>query len=108
MTANALPKVLACAVVLALAPVGAARGDEFELSKSDAQLIGKAITNHAHPTGDNPAYLKHTISKDKANRYTISMKTEYYGAFTGKRYVAEIEIKIDTDTGGKGGFEILD
>jgi hypothetical protein len=108
MKPNALLKAIGCAIAVTLCFAGSARSANFELEKKDAVFIGKLITSTAHPTGKNPAYVDHTVAKDKTDRYTITVNTVYYGALSGKKYSAKIKVRIDTDTGGKGGFEILD
>ena len=89
-------KLTVCSVALIVASTAPAA--DLAISAKDAQMIAKSTVSAAHPTGERPALLKHALSKDedRENRYTLTLRAEYYGALSGKRYVADIEIKFDT------------
>ncbi len=86
-------------VMAALLSAGCAErapAQEFELPKQDARQIAKAIISAAHPTATNAALLKFDVTKDKEkkDRYTVSMKIEFYGKISNRRYVGDAELRI--------------
>jgi hypothetical protein len=72
-----------------------------------ATIVGEKIVNAAHPTGKRVGYVRHELKDDpkKENRKLLNIKMEYFGAVTGKRYVTEIDIKIEVS---RTGWEVLD
>ena len=102
------------ALVALLCPL-AVRADETKLNKLKqankedklVTMLGELVVHAAHPTGQKVGYVKHELKDDpkKENRKNLTLKMEYFGKLTGKRYLSEIEIKIDT---GKTGWEVID
>jgi hypothetical protein len=91
------------AAVLLLAGTARAADDISFKKRGDGEKlfvthVGEAILHAAHTTAKKPALLK-------VNRTELSVKMEYYGAVTGKRYVAEIVVKIDSSN--KDAWEVL-
>jgi len=78
------------------------RGDA---EKQFVTRVGQAIVHAAHPTAKKRALLKYEFTTPKANRTELAIKMEYYGAVTGKRYVADIVVKIDSSN--KDAWEVL-
>jgi len=101
---------LALGVLLLL--VGAARADD-DLSfkkrgdgeKQFVARVGEAVIHAAHTTAKKVALLKYEFTNPKPNRTELAIKMEYYGVVTGKRYVADIVVKIDTSN--KDSWEVL-
>jgi hypothetical protein len=67
--------------------------------------VGEAIVKAAHGTARKIALLKYDYSHPKPNRTELTLKMEYSGAVTGKRYVADIVLKIDSSD--KEAWEVL-
>ena len=112
LTRPALPALLA-ALTFSLAgtsPAVAAeenisfkrRGDE---EKRFVRTVGTAIIKAAHKTSKKIELVKHEYTKPKANRTDLTIKMEYHGAVSGKRYVADIVVKIDSSN--KDAWEVL-
>ncbi|HEY7308601.1 MAG TPA: hypothetical protein VH643_04475 [Gemmataceae bacterium] len=78
------------------------RGDE---EKRFVAAVGTAIVKAAHKTAKKIELVKHEYSKPKANRTELTIKMEYHGAVSGKRYVADIVVKIDSSN--KDAWEVL-
>ncbi len=78
------------------------RGDE---EKRFVAAAGTAIVKAAHKTAKKIDLLKYEYSKPKANRTELTVKMEYHGAVSGKRYVADIVVKIDSSN--KDAWEVL-
>jgi len=78
------------------------RGDE---EKRFVAAVGTAVVKAAHKTAKKIELVKHEYSKPKANRTELTIKMEYHGAVSGKRYVADIVIKIDSSN--KDAWEVL-
>lgn len=105
-------KLLLSLTVLALmaATAGAAetnisfkkRGDSEKQFVTD---VGKAIVKAAHGTGRKVALVNYKYSNPKPNRTELKIEMEFYGAVTGKRYVANITVKIDSTN--KDAWEVL-
>src|SRR5205085_7862054 len=104
-----------CAAALLAAPGLAGADEETEINKLKraykeekfAALVGEAVVNAAHPSGKKVAYLKHELTDDKKKekRKVLTVKMEYFGAVSGKRYVAEIDVKFEID---KDSWEVID
>jgi hypothetical protein len=102
--------LLSCVALLAAV---AARADEPDISfkkrgdneKNFARAIGTAIVKAAHGTAKKIDLIKHEYTEPKPNRKELGLKMEYYGAATGKRYVADIVVKIDSSD--KDSWEVL-
>jgi hypothetical protein len=98
-------------VVLALLPLARAADDEPSFKKRGDQekqfvtLVGEAIVKAAHGTAKKTALLEYAYKEPKPNRTELTLKMEYYGAVVGKRYVADIVVKIDSTD--KNAWEVL-
>jgi hypothetical protein len=97
---------------LALVLTGAAIADDNisfkkrgDAEKDFVARVGEAIIKAAHHTGKKIALVKYEYSDPKANRKELAIKMEYYGVVTGKRYVADIVVKIDSSN--KDAWEVL-
>lgn len=110
------PRLAATALLAALSLVvaGTARGaDEPDISfksrgdneKNFVRAVGTAIIKAAHHTGKKIDLLKYEYSEPKAGRKELTIKMEYHGAVSGKRYVADIVVKIDVSN--KDAWEVL-
>ena len=92
---------------------GLARANEEDISfkkramdeKRFVAAVGEAIVKAAHGTARKIALLKYDYSHPKPNRSELAIKMEYSGAVTGKRYVADIVVKIDSTD--KEAWEVL-
>ncbi len=78
------------------------RGDE---EKRVVRAVGTSIVKAAHKTAKKIELDKYEYTKPKANRTELSIKMEYHGAATNKRYVADIVVKIDSSN--KDAWEVL-
>jgi len=78
------------------------RGDE---ERRFVAAVGTAIVKAAHKTAKKIELAKHEYSKPKANRTELTIKMEYHGAVSSKRYVADIVVKIDSSN--KAAWEVL-
>jgi hypothetical protein len=112
LTRTALPALLAAVTLtlLGVTPATAAedniafkrRGDE---EKRFVTAVGTAVIKAAHGTGRKIALVKYEFTTPKANRTELTVKMEYHGLISGKRYVADIVIKIDSSD--KNAWEVL-
>ena len=107
-----LSKVTGWAAGVVLLLAGAAlRADDISFKKrgdGEKQFVtnvGTAIIHAAHTSAKKAALLKHEFTTPKANRTELAIKMEYYGVVTGKRYVADIVVKIDSSN--KNAWEVL-
>lgn len=93
---------LAGVLVLAASVPARAADDSISFKKrSDEEkrfvtAVGEAIVKAAHPTGKKQALVKYEITRPKANRTEMTIKMEYFGRVTNKKYVADVIIKIDS------------
>lgn len=78
------------------------RGDE---EKRFVRKVGTAIIKAAHKTAKKVELTKYEYTKPKANRTELTIKMEYHGAVSNKRYVADIVVKIDSSN--KDAWEVL-
>jgi hypothetical protein len=78
------------------------RGDN---EKAFVHDVGVAIVKAAHGTAKKADLIKYEITEPKAGRKELTMKMEYYGAVTGKRYLADITVKVDSSN--KDAWEVL-
>ena len=78
------------------------RGDE---EKRFVAAFGTAIVKAAHKTAKKIELVKYEYGKPKTNRTELTIKMEYHGAVSGKRYVADIVVKIDSSN--KDAWEVL-
>jgi hypothetical protein len=99
---------------LGLALVGGARAvAEEDISvkkwKQDEKAymtkVGEAVIVAAHPTARKKELLKYEFTTPKPGRTELMIKMSYHGAVTGKAYVADILIKIDSTN--KDAWEVL-
>ena len=72
---------------------------DYRLSKKDARTllthIATTVTQSAHPTGSSPDLLGATFGGGQNGVVQITMKVEYFGGFSGKRYLGTIHFWID-------------
>jgi hypothetical protein len=78
------------------------RGDE---EKRFVTSVGTAVIKAAHGTARKIGLVKYEFATPKANRTDLIIKMEYYGLVSGKRYVADLVIKIDSTD--KNAWEVL-
>lgn len=78
------------------------RGDE---EKRFVGAVGTAIVKAAHKTAKKIELVKHEYTKPKEGRTELAIRMEYHGVATGKRYVADIVVKIDSSN--KDAWEVL-
>jgi hypothetical protein len=78
------------------------RGNE---EKRFVANVGTAIIKAAHKTAKKIDLLKHEYTKPKAGRTELAIKMEFHGAATGRRYVANMVVKIDSSN--KDAWEVL-
>ena len=99
-----------CSIILLLTAT-VRGGDDISFKKrGDGEKlfvtrVGAAVIHAAHTTAKKVALLKYDFSNPKPNRTELAIKMEYYGAVTGKRYVADLVIKIDSSN--KDSWEVL-
>jgi hypothetical protein len=103
--------LLALAAVCAVV-TGAARADDEpsfkkrgDNEKAFVRDVGIAIIKAAHTTAKKPDLVSYKFDDPKAGRKDLTIKMEYYGVVTGKRYVADIVVKLDTSV--KDAWECL-
>jgi hypothetical protein len=63
------------------------------------------LAKAAHKTARKIELLKYEYTKPRANRTELTVRMEYHGAVSGKRYVADIVFKIDSSN--KDAWEVL-
>ena len=104
----------AALAALCLLPAGtpARAGDEVpsfkkrgDMEKAFIRKVGIAIIKAAHPTGKKADLVDYKMAKPKEGRTDITIKMEYYGAVTKKRYLADIVVKCDSSD--KDAWEVL-
>jgi hypothetical protein len=78
------------------------RGNE---EKQFVTRVGEAIVKAAHPTAKKLSLVKYEFTQPKPNRTELVLKMEYHGAVTGKKYVADIVVKIDSSD--KDAWEVV-
>jgi hypothetical protein len=78
------------------------RGDE---EKRFVTAAGTAVVKAAHRTAKKIELVKYEYAKPRENRTELTIKMEYHGAVSGKRYVADIVVKIDSSN--KDAWEVL-
>ena len=78
------------------------RADE---EKRFVSAVGDAIVKAAHHTSRKRALVKYEFTNPKPNRTELTIKMEYYGLVSNKKYVADIVIKIDSTE--KNTWEVL-
>jgi hypothetical protein len=101
------------AVIVGLVFAGGARADDDDISvkkwrdgeKIYVEKVGEAVVKAAHPTARKKELLKYEFTTPKPNRTELVIKMEYHGAVTGKTYVADITVKIDTSN--KDAWEVV-
>jgi hypothetical protein len=101
------------AIVCGLSLASAATAGDDDLSikkwrdgeKTYVTNVGEAVIVAAHPTARKKELLKYEFAYPKPNRTELVIKMEYHGAVTGKTYVADITVKIDTSN--KDAWEVV-
>jgi hypothetical protein len=78
------------------------RGNE---EKRFVSSVGTAIVKAAHKTARKIELIKYEYNQPRANRTELAVRMEYRGAVSGKRYVADIVVKIDSSN--KDAWEAL-
>ena len=102
--------LLAATAVLLAAAAGLADEDVSFKRRGDAEkrfvkAAGTAVVKAAHPTAKKIDLVEYKYTNPKPNRTDLAIKMEYHGAVSGKRYVADIVIKIDSSN--KDAWEVL-
>jgi hypothetical protein len=101
------------AVLSVLAWSGLARADGDDISfkkrgdneKNFVKAVGTAIVKAAHHTAKKIDLVEYKYSDPKPGRKDLAIKMEFHGQITGKRYVAEVVVKIDASN--KDSWEVL-
>jgi hypothetical protein len=102
------------AVLSLLAWSGLARADDDisfkkrgDNEKNFIKAVGTAIIKAAHHTAPVKKIdlIEYKYSEPKPGRKDLSIKMEFHGAVSGKRYVADIVVKIDASN--KDSWEVL-
>ena len=83
-------------VLLLAAPLPARAQSAEPLTKSEVEAMGHLVVKAAHFTGQDPRLIRFEVTIPKPCRATYTLTMEYYGKFSGKRYVASIDIHMDT------------
>lgn len=78
------------------------RGD---VEKRFVARAGEAIVKAAHMTAKKIDLVNYKYSNPKPNRTELAIKMEYHGVASGKRYLADILLKIDSTD--KAAWEVL-
>jgi hypothetical protein len=78
------------------------RGDD---EKQFASAVGTAVIKAAHGTAQKIALVEHKMANPKAGRTDLILKMEYHGIISGKRYLADVVVKIDSSN--KEAWEVL-
>jgi hypothetical protein len=78
------------------------RGDE---EKRWVAHVGEAIVKAAHSNAKKIDLVKYEITEPKLNRKELTIKLEYSGLVTGKKYLADVTVKIDSSD--KAAWEVL-
>jgi hypothetical protein len=78
------------------------RGDNEKAFVKDA---GTAVVKAAHGTAKKIDLLDYSYKETKPGRKDLTIKMEYYGAVTNKRYVADVVVKLDVSN--KDAWEVL-
>jgi hypothetical protein len=110
MRTPTLVTLLAAAALLLAAAGGRADEDVSFKRRGDAEkrfvtAAGTAVVKAAHPTAKKIDLIEYKYTNPKPNRTDLTLKMEYHGKATNKRYVATIVVKIDS--GNKDAWEVL-
>jgi hypothetical protein len=54
------------------------------------------VVKAAHFTGQNPRLVRYQTHQTKSNRVTYTLTMEYYGKWTGSRYLATVDVHFET------------
>jgi hypothetical protein len=92
----ALGASLAGIVLVLAAPLPAQAQSAEPLTKGEVEAMGHLVVKAAHFTGQDPRLIRYEVAVPKSYRATYTLTMEYYGKFSGKRYVASIDIHMDT------------
>lgn len=76
-----------------------------QFKQADVKKLAVAITRAAHPTGKDPALLKHSDSK-KDGVVRLKMQVEYFGAASKNRYTADALLQIRLPKTADDPFEV--
>ncbi len=69
------------------------RGDD---EKKFAEQVGFAVVHAARSAPKNLKLLKFQQSTPELGRLVWDLQVEYYGSITGKKFIADMKVKIDT------------
>jgi hypothetical protein len=83
------------ALLLAASPTWAQTTAE-PLTNSEVAAIGHLAVKAAHFTAHEPRLVRYEVTNPKQYRATYTLTMEYYGWFSGSRYLATIDIHMDT------------
>jgi hypothetical protein len=83
------------ALILVAAPAWAQTTAE-PLATGEVVAIGHLIVKAAHCTAQEPRLLRYEVTSPKQYRATYTLTMEYYGWMSGRRYVATIDVHMDT------------
>jgi hypothetical protein len=105
--------LLLTGLALGLLAAPTARADEEDISfkrrgsheKRFVRSVGTAIVKAAHGSAKKIDLIKYDYNEPKKGRTDLTIKMEYYGAVSNKRYVADILVKIDSSD--KESWEVL-
>ncbi|MBI3823546.1 MAG: hypothetical protein HY289_12825 [Planctomycetes bacterium] len=93
----------ACSLALLLAAPASVRAQTpAVLAESEIGSMGHLTVKAAHFTGKNPRLVRYEAPRYDGNEVTYSLVMEYYGAGTGKRYLAHIDVHMVKTTQGIG------
>jgi hypothetical protein len=82
-------------LILAASPAWAQTTAE-PLTRDEVAAIGHLVVKAAHFTGQEPRLVRYEVTNPKQYRATYILTMEYYGRFSGRRYVAAIDVHMDT------------
>lgn len=66
------------------------------LTQSEVAAMGHLVVKAAHFTGQNPRLIRYEVTTPKTYRATYTLTMEYFGKFSGRRYLAVIDVHMDT------------
>lgn len=99
-----LPLFLACASLACAQDEDISFKKRGNQEKRFVRTVGVAIVKAAHGTARKIDLIKYDTSEPKKGRTDLTIKMEYYGAATNKRYLADIVVKIDSSN--KDAWEV--
>ena len=86
-----------CTLGLLLGAPAAARAQSSNaLTTTEVEAMGHLVVKAAHFTGQNPRLVRYQTHQTKSNRVTYTLTMEYYGKWTGSRYLATVDVHFET------------